>query len=61
LGKIDVEFNPVALRRDFELFVPANIVGVGPQEYLDDVPVPELVGFLFEIRIGLRLSGSFAS
>jgi hypothetical protein len=55
LGEIDVEVNPLALRRDFELFVPANVVGVGPQEYLHDVPVPELVGFLFEIRIGLEI------
>jgi hypothetical protein len=44
LVEIDVEVNPFALRREFEFFIAADVLEVGANEGLGDVPVPEPIG-----------------
>src|SRR5208337_3845341 len=38
--EIDIEIGPLLLRRKFELLVSANIVKVGTDEQLSDIPFP---------------------
>ena len=43
--EIDVEVDPLTLRRDFELFIAPDILEIRADENLRDVPLPELERF----------------
>src|SRR5260370_26029696 len=53
--QIHVEVDPLALRGNFEFFVALDVDEVGTDEYLGDIPVPKLVGFLMSIRFRLEM------
>ena len=53
--EIDVEVDPLTLRRDFELFVTLDIRKVGANEGFGYLPVPELVGFLMRVWVRLEM------
>src|ERR1017187_7369472 len=43
LGKVNVEIDPLPLRRDFELFVSADVLKIRTNEDLGNIPIPKLI------------------
>src|SRR5882762_2134016 len=55
LVQINIEVNPLALRRDLQLLVAPDILKVGSEKHFSNVPVPKLVGFLLGVRRGFEI------
>src|SRR5215470_5186901 len=53
--QIDIEINPLSLRRNFELLVALNVPEIRADENLSHVPVPELVGLCRRLRIRFQI------
>src|SRR5271169_1727566 len=43
LGQVNVEIDPLPLRRDFELFVSADVLKIRTDEDLGNIPIPKLI------------------
>src|ERR1039458_2874325 len=43
LGQVNVEIDPLPLRRDFEFFVSADVLKIRTNENLGNIPIPKLI------------------
>src|SRR5882757_4263038 len=50
LVQINIEVDPLPLRRDFEFFVLLDVGEVRSEKHFSNVPVPKLVSFLVTVR-----------
>jgi len=55
LVEVDVEVDPLPLRRDFEFLVALDIGEIGANESFSYVPVPKLVGFFVSVWIRFEM------
>jgi hypothetical protein len=55
LVEIHIDIDPLALWRNLNLLISADVVRVGAEKYLRDIPVPELVGLVTQVGIGLEI------
>ncbi len=57
IGKIeiDIEVDPLALRRYFKLLIPANVLKVGAYKQLSNIPIPEAEGLVHSVRRRLEI------
>src|SRR5882762_10563992 len=55
LVQVDIEVNPLALRRYFKFLITLDVLEVGTEEHFRDIPVPKFVGFLLCIRRRLEI------
>ena len=55
LVAVDIEVHPLGLRRDFKLLVLTDVLIVGADEGLSDVPVPEAIGFFRGVGLWLEI------
>src|SRR6185369_5540730 len=53
--QVNVQVNPLALGGHFELFVTLNIGEVRADEHFCYIPIPQLIGFLASIWVGLQV------
>src|SRR5512140_1137957 len=53
--EIYVQVDPLALRRNFEFLVMLYVREVRTDKHFRYVPVPELIGFLASVRLGLKV------
>jgi hypothetical protein len=57
IGKIeiDIEVDPLPLRRNLKFLVSPDVVKVRADEQLGDIPIPKAVGFLYHNRRRLQI------
>src|SRR6516164_1859482 len=53
--EIDIEINPLSLRRYLEFFVASNVLEICADKSLGNIPVPELVRLGRCVGIGLQI------
>src|SRR5580658_517329 len=49
--EIDLQIDPLPLRRNLEFFVPFYVLEIRADEHFRDIPIPKLVGLSQRIRI----------
>ena len=55
LRQVDIQIDPLPLRRHFELPVSADVLEVGTNKHLGEVPIPELVRFRRSTGRGFKI------
>src|ERR1039458_4630883 len=49
--EVDIQIDPLSLRRNLEFFVPFYVLEIRADERFRDIPIPKLVGLGRRIRI----------
>jgi len=55
LRQVDIQIDPLPLRRHFELPVSTDVLEVGTNKHLGEVPIPELVRFRRSTGRGFKI------
>src|SRR5215469_1768626 len=55
LVQINIQIDPFVLGGDFELFIALNVLKIRADEYFGHIPVPQCIGFVGGIRLGLEI------